>query len=226
MRALLAALLVASSGAHAARPMVTDDARLVDEGGCQLETFLKRQRKYHEHEFALLPACNPWGKAELALGAIRVDSSLPGDSRVVTVQAKTILRPLQANGAGFALALGVGRLYPFRAPRVSSPYVNGIGSYSLLDDRVVVHANLGAVRDRQIGLTRGTWGVGAEVRLAAPRLYGVVEQYGQRLDKPAFHAGPRFWLVPDRLQVNATVGRQHATPVDRRFGTVGLGLYW
>ena len=35
-----------------------------------------------------------------------------------------------------------------------------------------------------------------------------------------------FWVVPNRVQVDATVGSQHATPLDRRFATVGLRLLW
>ena len=224
MRALLAFLALAPSLVFAARPFVTDDARIVDPSGCQIETFVKRQREFREREFWFLPSCNPWGRVELTLGGIRVDGEAPGDSRTLVLQGKTLLKPLEKNGSGFALALGAARVRPFQAPTGTNPYLNGIGSFSFLDDRVVLHANLGAVRDRQIGLTRGTWGAGAEILLAAPRVYGIVEQYGQRLDKPTLHTGLRIWIVPNRLQVDATVGRQHASPLDRRFGTIGLRI--
>ena len=46
---------------HAARPFVTDDARVVDPDHCQLETFYKEQRSYSGHEFWFLPACNKLG---------------------------------------------------------------------------------------------------------------------------------------------------------------------
>ncbi len=128
MRVLIARIVAAAPAAHAARPFVTDDARIVDKGGCQVETFLKRQSRYDESEFWFLPACNPWG-------------------------------------------------------------------------------------------------AGAEVLLAAPRWYGIVESYGQRGEKPTLHAGLRLWIVPDRVQVDATVGRQQALP-ERRFATVGLRILW
>lgn len=225
MRALLAALLAFSSAAQAARPFVTDDARTVDKGGCQVETFYKRQRKFHEHEFWFLPACNPRGLVELTLGGTWVDSAQPGDSRSVIVQDKTLLKPLDTNGYGFALTVGAGRVRPFEAPRVTSPYLNGIASTSFYGDRVVGHFNLGLLRDRQIGLTRGTWGAGAEVRINS-RLYGIAETYGQRRDRPTVHGGLRFWLLPERLQVDATLGRQHAAPIDRSFYSVGLRVLW
>jgi hypothetical protein len=54
-------MVISSYAAHAARPFVTDDARVVDRGGCQIETFYKEQRKYSGSEFWFMPACNPFG---------------------------------------------------------------------------------------------------------------------------------------------------------------------
>jgi hypothetical protein len=215
---LLLALLAAVPSGHAARPFVTDDARVVDRGGCQVETFVKKQRRLDENEFWFLPACNPWG-AELTLGYARVDSTPAGDTHNTVLQAKTLLKPLETNGAGYAFTLGT-----FAGDKIS-PYVNGIGSFSFADDRVVMHANLGAIRDNVAGLSRWTWGVGAEILLLAPRLYGILETYGQRADKPTVHTGLRIWLIPNRVQVDTTVGLQNASP-ERRFGTVGLRVLW
>jgi hypothetical protein len=221
MRALLAGLsvfLLSATAAQAARPFVTDDARVVDKDGCQIETFVKRQRRFDETEFWLLPACNPWG-AELTLGHIRVDSTPNGDTRTTVLQAKTLLKPLATNGAGFALT--VGTFYN----SALSPYVNVIGSFSLADDRVVLHTNLGAIRDNVARVSRGTWGAGAEILLIAPRLYGIIESYGQRGEKPTLHTGLRIWIVPNRVQVDTTVGLQNSSP-EHRFGTVGLRILW
>jgi hypothetical protein len=217
MRLLLALLLAGAAVAHAARPFVTDDARIVDKGGCQVETFVKRRQRFKETEFWVVPACNPWGIAELSAGHIRVDS-INGDTRTTSLQAKTLLKPLETNGTGFALSLGV------LSGAATSPYVNGIGSFSFADDRVVVHANLGAIRDNVSKISRGTWGIGAEVLLIAPRLYGIAESYGQRGEKPTLHGGLRYWVVPDRVQVDATLGAQNSGPPARRFHSVGLRI--
>ena len=217
MRVLLLALLLAASGAHAARPFVTDDARIVDKDGCQVETFVKRQRRFDESEFWFLPACNPWG-AELTAGHSRVDSTL-GDTRTTILQAKMLLKPLTTNGSGYALSLGTF----FGA--TTNPYLNAIGSFSFADDRIVVHTNLGALRDNAARISRGTWGAGAEVLLIAPRLYGIIETYGQRGEKPTVHTGLRIWIVPNRVQVDTTIGVQRSS-LERRFGTVGLRVLW
>lgn len=218
MRTLLFTLLLATFEVYAARPFVTDDARVVDKDGCQVETFVKRQRRFDENEFWFLPACNPWG-AELTLGHIRVDSNLSGDARTTVLQAKTLLKPLPTNGAGFAFTVGM------LSNSANSPYFNGIGSFSFLDDRIVLHTNLGAIRDNVAKVSRGTWGTGAEILLMAPRLYGIVETYGQRGEKPTAHTGLRIWLVPNRVQVDTTLGVQNSSP-ERRFGTLGLRVLW
>jgi len=210
--------LLVAPAAHAARPFVTDDARVVDEGGCQIETFVKSQRRYDENEIWFVPACNPWG-VELTAGHIRVDGNQNGRTSTVLLQAKTLLKPLATNGSGFAFSLGT------FAGRTNSPYINAIGSFSFADDRVVIHANLGAIRDNEANKTRGTWGVGAEVLLAAPRWYGIIESYGMRGENPTFHTGLRIWIVPGSLQMDTTVGTQHHSP-ERRFATVGLRLLW
>jgi hypothetical protein len=210
-------MVISSYGAHAARPFVTDDARVVDRGGCQIETFYKEQRKYSGSEFWFLPACNPFG-LELTAGGNRIE-----EEHSVVLQGKTVLKPLQTNGSGFALTLGAFYVNPRDGRNVWSPYVNGIGSFSFLDDRAVVHANIGAIRDRIAGFDRGTWGLGLEALLVAPRLYGILETFGQYADKPTHHAGLRFWIVPNRFQVDSTVGNQNGEP-PQRFYSVGLRL--
>lgn len=52
-------MAISGPWAHAARPFVTDDARVVGRGGCQIETFYKEQRAYSGSGFWFLPACNP-----------------------------------------------------------------------------------------------------------------------------------------------------------------------
>jgi hypothetical protein len=210
-------MVISSQGAYAARPFITDDARVVDRGSCQIETFYKEQRRYSGSEFWFMPACNPFG-LELTAGGNRIE-----DEKSLVLQGKTLLRPLETNGTGFALTLGTFYSNPQAGSHFWSPYVNGIASFSFLDDRAVVHANLGAIRDRDIDRDRATWGIGLEALLVAPRLYGILESFGQSYDKPTLHAGLRYWIVPNKVQVDSTVGSQNGDP-PQRFYTVGLRL--
>jgi len=210
-------MVISGPCAHAARPFVTDDARVVDRGGCQIETFYKEQRKYSGSEFWFMPACNPFG-LELTAGANRIE----GESSLV-LQAKTLIKPLETNGSGFALTLGTFYSNPQTGNNFWSPYVNGIASFSFLDDRAVVHTNLGAIRDRDVNRDRGTWGIGLEALLVAPRLYGILESFGQTYDKPTLHGGLRYWIVPNKFQADSTAGNQNGDP-PQRFYSVGLRL--
>jgi hypothetical protein len=223
---ILALILVTFPAAsHGARPFVTDDARVVDPGGYQLETFVKRQRAFGEREFWFLPAHTPFERVEITLGGIWVGSSLDGNSRAFVAQAKTLLKPLRTNGAGYALTLGFQRVTPTGPDSGhTDPYLNAIGSFSLAEDAVVVHTNVGARRDADAGMTRGTWGVGAEIRLME-RLFGIVETYGERGEKPTRHIGLRVWVVPKRVQIDSSLGFEHSNP-ERHFQTVGLRLLW
>ena len=209
---LLAHVLAASLGAfsiaaQAARPFVTDDARIVDN--CQIETFYKEQRTYSGSEFWFLPACNtaivglPWS-FEVTAGGNRIEEDRNG-----ILQAKFLLKKLQPNDIGYALSLGVFG---------SDPYFNFITSRSFANDRFVVHGNLGSFRD-----TGGIWGIGLEALLAAPRVYGIVETYGQHRETPTWHYGIRFWVIPDRFQIDATRGDQTGAG-NRQFYTIGLRI--
>lgn len=227
MRRLIAlVLLPIAASADAARPFVTDDARIVDPEGRQIETFLKRQSKFKEREFWFLPAYNPGealagGRMELTLGRFWVDSPAQGDNQATLMQVKSLLKPLETNGHGFALTLGAARVGPFQQAHAWNPYLNAIGSFSFADDRVILHTNLGGVRDKPANRTRATFGIGAEVMLVEPRLIGIVETYGQSGEKPTLHTGLRIWVIPNRWQVDATVGRQDAG-LPRRFTSVGM----
>ena len=201
---LQAALLLISVPGWAARPFFTDDARIVDKGHCQVETFYKEQRAYSGSEFWFLPACNPFG-VELTLGGNRIEGE-----RNTIVQGKILFKELQTNDLGLAGSLG---------SFGGDPYVNGIASRSFLDDRYVAHANLGMIRNPDAD--RGTWGLGLEALLAAPRWYGMVETFGQRGDTPTLHYGLRYWVIPNHFQIDATHGRQSADPL-KSFHSIGL----
>jgi len=73
-KALISVLLLLSQQAFAARPFVTDDARLTTAGSCQVEAWTRVYQ--HSHELWALPACNPWGNFELTFGGslAKVDS--------------------------------------------------------------------------------------------------------------------------------------------------------
>jgi len=56
--------------ARAARPMITDDARIVDAGSCQVETWVTRNR--NDTEYWALPGCNFTGNLEISIPRIDI----------------------------------------------------------------------------------------------------------------------------------------------------------
>lgn len=211
------------AGAQAARPFVTDDARVVDTGGCQIESFVKRQRNHRENEIWFLPGCTPAGQVELTLGGLRTDNAAEGAASAAIAQAKTLLRELKTNDFGLALTLGATRINPIEPVQQAgwSPFFNAIGSLSVLDDRAILHANAGSIRDRSMSRTRQTWGLGVEI-LLNPRLYGIAETYGQEADRPSRQLGLRFWVVPNRFQIDGTLGSQTGQPQSRTWTSIGI----
>lgn len=220
--AIILGLLVMAP-AWAARPFVTDDARLTTAGSCQLESWTRTYEQ--RHEFWALPACNPGGNLEFTAGGgrTREDGAPAGTDYVL--QLKTLFRPLESDGWGWGLALG--RMQP----PGSQPGPNQLGStYAYLPfsaafgrDRYILHANLGWLRDRASHQDRGTWGLGLEY-YPVPRLAVIAESFGDDRAKPYWQTGLRYSIIPDLLQVDTTVGQQHDGGRPGRW--VSFGVRW
>ena len=212
-------LLVGASSAHAARPMITDDARLTDGGACQVETWFHLHRE--QKEFWALPACNPGGNLEFTLGgALAYDGNRP-ESGAAVIQLKTLFKPLETNGYGMGLAAGYAT-QPGSA-HSGNPYFYLPVSFSLLDDRVVFHTNLGYTRERENQENRLTWGLGSETQLT-DRTWLIAESYGQDKGHPFFQVGIRHWIVPNRMQIDTTYGSQFGAINDQHWFSIGLRL--
>src|SRR4051812_39609525 len=84
--------LFLSRSASSARPMITDDARVVDPKACQVETWVRRNRE--STELWALPACNPTGHFEVSFGGGRTWERGEDAFTDQQVQLKTVVRPL------------------------------------------------------------------------------------------------------------------------------------
>jgi hypothetical protein len=213
---LRGALLVTALPAHAARPMITDDARVVEAKACQVESWVRRNRG--STEFWALPACNPTGNLELTAGGARTNEAGTTRTTDQQLQAKTLFKAMDTDGWGAGLAVGtVG--HP-GARRDTYAYVPV--SWSFLRDRMVVHANAGAVHVGDDRKTRPTWGLATEVQLDMRNVL-VVETFSPGAG--AFHQlGLRHWLVPNRVQVDVTYGDRNRGGSGERWFSLGLRL--
>lgn len=206
--------------AWAARPLNTDDARIVDANACQVETWVRRNQK--STEYWALPGCNFTGNLELTLGGARVnEASVTSLSRTV-FQGKTVLSPLEKNGWGLGLAAGlIQRSEGGVINRDLYAYVPT--SLSFADDRWVVHTNFGWLRDRGTKRDVATWGLAVERELTSST-WLITETFGQSGDKPQFQLGVRQWIVPGHVQLDATYGNRAGGGAAERWFSIGLRL--
>jgi hypothetical protein len=162
---------------------------------------------------------------EITAGGLNVRNDAAGRSSATIAQGKVLLRPLRPNDYGVALSAGGLQQRPFvgSLPYYWSPYFNLISSVSILEDKAVFHFNAGGLDDRNTRVYRPTWGIGTEV-LVAPRLYAIAESYGQKGEKTNTQVGLRFWLIPNRVQVDGTLGTQKSGPPVRTWTSLGLRL--
>lgn len=217
-------LALAASGLHAARPMVVDDARIVDAGSCQLETWRRNGRD--SKETWALPGCNPGGNLELTLGSAELpveDLGQRSTTRTVQMQGKTLFRELETNGHAYGLAVGGVVRSRGAADQVPNYYAYMPFTRSLLDDRWFVHANLGVQRAGENPQNGVTYGIGTEYAIT-PRVYMMVETYGDNHHRNAYQGGVRVWVVPNRVQVDATVGTLAGDYGGSRWFSIGLRL--
>jgi hypothetical protein len=224
--AALALVLAAlpAAGAHAARPMVTDDARIVDPKACQLESWVRSFRNGADERWAL-PGCNPFGGFELTLGGARLHPAGEPARSVFQGQVKTLLRPLATDDWGWGIAFGTLNTLPRASTDGRNhPYFYVPVSVSTLADRLVLHVNVGATRGPESGRdVQGIWGVGLEWAMH-PRALVVAETYGVTGERVQGQFGLRLWAVPERVQVDATWGGQQGPGGVGHWISIGLRL--
>jgi hypothetical protein len=207
---------------HAARPMNTDDANIVDEKSCQLESWLKTTHTSLERW--AIPGCNLGGEVEWSVGGNAQAEDGLGKTQFWLAQAKKRWVPVSENTVGISTTLGSMVTRPAFGDRSEEKdyYLNVPVTVPLGQDRFI-HFNAGWVNHQTLGLNRPTWGVGGELPLT-PRVIGIAEAYGEADYGTRYQLGLRIWVVPQRVQIDTTYGNQVGQPEHLRWFTVGVRL--
>lgn len=198
---------------EAARPLLTDDARVVDPGSCQVESWLVHQKG--TGEAWSLPACSLGLRTEWAVGLRRRFGHEAVEVQGV-VQVKRVLVDSEPGAWGAAFTVGSQGIGSDPRAYINLP-VTRVGSR----EEWLVHLNLGLLQgDNARGAAR-VWGWAGE-RLVARDLWLMAERHSPQPGQWQTQAGLRWWWVPGRLQVDATSGLQRDGPQSQRFFTLGL----
>ncbi|MDR2209177.1 MAG: hypothetical protein LBE22_09440 [Azoarcus sp.] len=218
--------LLASSNAHAAWPLITDNAGIADAKSCKIETWV--QFKRNGNEYGVQPACNITGNLELMVsGALGKDDAGRTRTTEIVFQGKTLFKTLEPNGWAWGLAAGNVRrpIIHSSGKVIGDLYAYVPMSFSLRDDRVMIHGSLGWLREKEIGRHHHhmTWNIASETRLGK-RTWLIAETFGRNQGTPFYQAGFRHWLVHDRVQINATYGNRFGSSTEERWFSIGLHL--
>lgn len=206
---------------YAARPFVTDDARLTTPESCQVESWSRIYK--NSTEIWALPACNLNGNFEITAGLGLAKPKDAASTQDYVIQAKSLVKELTTNGWGWGFAIG----------RVSHPDItpgpNLLGntyayipvSISTLNDRVTYHVNMGWLKDNATQENRSTFGVGAEIQASNKMLF-IAESFGDNKSSPYWQTGFRYSIIPNLFQVDTTIGRQFNGDTNTRWISFGL----
>lgn len=232
LRRRVGAALPAVAGAllslpvHAGRPLATDDAAIVEAGACQLELWNERGRS--ERALWANPGCNPFGRTEFAFGAARARDDDAGSATIAAWQVKHLLRPFDAQTAGFALALRNERdrrVHAGPPPLRGDTELKGIATWPLAGESLLLHANLGAVRQRETSeaparRTRAAWAAALD-REVMPDTRLSLETYGTGSERARWQLGLRHEVRPG-FQLDVAFGAQGGRFGDTRQMNFGL----
>ena len=218
---LICVVVLICTRSYAARPFVTDDARLTTSESCQVESWSRFYKS--STEIWAFPACNLTGNFEITAGVGIAKPKETASTQDYVLQAKSLFRELTTNGWGWGIAIG----------RVNHPDItpgpNLLGntyayvpiSVSTLNDRVIYHVNVGWLRDNATQENRSTFGFGAEIQ-ASNRLLLIAESFGDNKSNPYWQTGLRYSIIPNLFQVDTTIGRQFNGDINTRWISFGL----
>ncbi|WP_459948833.1 hypothetical protein [Denitratisoma sp. agr-D3] len=207
--------------AQAARPMQTDDARIVDDKACQLESWVRRNQD--SSEYWAMPAC-AFGNFELTVGGAELRQQGGDIHRDLLLQGKTLLKPLTSDGWGLGFTLGNQRKGSDigGSSLAGDLYLNLPATFAYRNDQLLFHANLGWLREKASRHQHTTWGLSAETAVTQST-WLIAETFANDGGKPFVQLGMRQWIVQDRVQLDATWGdRIHGT--GERWISIGLRL--
>ncbi|KKO45405.1 hypothetical protein WG68_10135 [Arsukibacterium ikkense] len=200
--------------AHAGRPMLTDDATIVEQ--CQLESWAQRERT--GTRFWAVPACQLLG-VEWALGVAKTPA---GEPQQYEFSAKTELKTLQTNSYGITAQLA----YQFDAGQQQQGdlQLNLALTQSFAADTWLLHLNAGRLH-REQAHNDWTAGIALQHEFAANQ-WLFTELYRENAGRPVYQLGYLAEVLPNRLQLDLSYGNRVSRSGREDFLSAGLAFYF
>jgi len=209
---LLSATAALAWPAHAGRPLQTEDAGILEPTSCEIEGVAARERGggLTAREASLRFGCGVGLATQLALagGRASVDGShtnlfeLAGKSRLWTGAAPKGVEP---PGLTLAYVLAATKTRPegwkHGSTELSLVYTRELGG------DVTLHSNLGHARDERAKQRSTTWAFALE-HASIGGLAPMAEVYGDDRDAAWWNLGLRWTVVPEKVFVDGSWGRQ------------------
>lgn len=219
---LLVALCIATTS-HAGRPLVTEDAGVLEKGSCELETYARRLTERaapSSNGFSLQYGCGVGMRTQVALAAT-MDRADGATVRGLAFGGKTSISDGGEADPSWTLAWG---LTAEKSPGASlgheTTWLNGVFSMPLGKD-LKLHANLGWTRAQSTHQSTTGWAVALE-RSTASGIDVMGEAFASDRDRaPWLQVGLRWAAVPEKVFVDGSWGFQTVSSRPRML-TVGL----
>jgi len=219
---MCAIFLLNGAFAWAARPMVTDDANVVDPRSCQNESWVRFGHASIERW--TVPGCNFFGDTEISVGANFLSEQNRNSQQLGLLQVKKRWQVVEPGQWGLSTTLGKVQSTSAAHGSVASvdTYVNMPLTWQT-SQGPVFHLNLGAYHHQAARMTQATWGMGGEVPLD-PRLFAIMEAFGEAGSPSKAQFGLRYWVVPQAVQIDTTMGQDTQGSSHSRWFSLGLRL--
>lgn len=196
--------------AHAARPLVTDDAGVLRAGECEIETVVERSRVSGEQAYlggSVQPGCEIGLRTQLSLIGARWDGQPPVTN--VGFAGKTALIAPRESRAGLTIGYSIEWSRPNgQSYRSDAGFLILIATLPFERDWSA-HINAGWQRAQQPRDSAFVWGLAIEREsVGGTRLDLMAETYRDGDASPWVALGARYRVMDNRLSINGSIARK------------------
>ena len=216
---LFVAVLMQASPAWAGRPLVTEDAGVLDDGSCELESYIARYNRPYVNLRWMQLGCGTGLNTQINAGAGRENTG-SGNATIASASGKTSIRQLTAEQSGIAVAYSV--LAGDHADHMRHESTEVKAVLTVPQQHWLLHANIGFIRAPS-STTKTTWALALEHCNAIGPIDLMGEIFGDDRDAPTAQIAARWTVIPGRLFLDSSWGAQFNSAKSRQ-ASIGLKL--